>query len=170
MLYYSISGSAEGRVLLARTDRGVRALFLGENDADLEGSLNEAFPGIELRREESHPGPWMQPVIDYLDGGTEMPDLPLDPAGTPFQQKVWDALRAIPAGETRTYGQLAESIGLPGGARAVAGACAGNRIAVLVPCHRAVRGDGGLGGFRWGIDRKRRLLESERHEKQTSLF
>jgi AraC family transcriptional regulator of adaptative response/methylated-DNA-[protein]-cysteine methyltransferase len=170
LLHYAIAATSDGCVLLAGSDKGIRALFLGDDDETLEAALEEAFPGVELRRDKEAVSKWMQPVLDYLESGGDMPDLPLDPEGTPFQCRVWDLLRAIPSGETRTYGELAETLGLPGGARAVGAACAANRIAVLIPCHRAVREDGGLGGYRWGISRKRHLLELERHAQQMSLF
>jgi AraC family transcriptional regulator of adaptative response/methylated-DNA-[protein]-cysteine methyltransferase len=101
-------------------------------------------------------------VLASLRERAPLPSLPLDVQGTPFQRQVWEALRAIPAGERRTYGELAASLGRPSGARAVANACAANPVAIVIPCHRVVRGDGELGGYRWGAERKRALLAAER--------
>jgi len=106
------------------------------------------------------PPPWLQAVVDAVDGDSHV-ELPLDVRGTAFQERVWQALREIPEGETRTYTELAEAMGAADTARAVASACAHNRLAVLVPCHRVLRKDGSISGYRWGIERKRRLLERE---------
>lgn len=158
---YSIVPSSLGWLLVALTERGVCAVAMGDTAAELEAGLRREFPRAVLER-QGDSGAWMEAVVDFVDGATDRLDLPLDLRATAFQQRVWKALREIPAGETRTYGEVAAAIGAPRGARAVAQACASNRVALAIPCHRVVRGDGDPGGYRWGADRKRRLLERER--------
>jgi O-6-methylguanine DNA methyltransferase len=161
-LTYALTDSPLGRVLLASTARGICWLGLGD-DSVLEDELRRDHPGASLRRDDEALGAAIAAVVAYLEGAGPCAELPLDLRGTPFQQKVWGALRAIPYGETRTYGQIAASLGLgPGAARAVGGAGAANPVSLLVPCHRAVGSDGKLHGFRWQIERKRALLELER--------
>lgn len=161
LLFGSGQGSL-GTVFVACTAAGVCAVLLGDDPAALEADLRARFP----RRECAPAGAALAGVIARVVAAIETPSagfaLPLDIQGTAFQQRVWSALRAVPAGTTTDYAALAASIGTPGGARAVAGACAANPIAVAVPCHRVVRGDGGLAGYRWGLDRKRALLRRER--------
>jgi AraC family transcriptional regulator of adaptative response/methylated-DNA-[protein]-cysteine methyltransferase len=160
---YGVAGSPLGHVLLARTARGVCWLGLGDDEAQLEAELRRDRPGATLRRDDQALTTETGAVRAYLAGAGPCAELPLDLRGTPFQRRVWAALRAIPYGETRTYGQIAASLGLgPGSARAVGGAGAANPVSLLVPCHRAVGGDGKLRGFRWQIERKRALLELER--------
>ncbi|MDX6805058.1 bifunctional DNA-binding transcriptional regulator/O6-methylguanine-DNA methyltransferase Ada [Terrihabitans rhizophilus] len=153
-----------GLVLAARTDTGLCAILIGEDAASLEADLRRRFPRADL-----HPGgadfaSLLALVATLVDGGGQDVGLPLDIRGTAFQHRVWQALRAIPPGQTVSYAELAALIGAPGAVRAVAGACAANPLAIAVPCHRVVRSDGGLSGYRWGVDRKRRLLERERGE------
>lgn len=148
-----------GWLLLAATERGICSLQLGDTAAELEALLHREFTkvecdGIALRD-------YITPILAYLEGGHELPTLPLDLRATPFQKEVWQALQRIPCGQTRTYGQVAAAIGRPDAARAVARACAANPVALLIPCHRVVYGDGGLGGYRWGIERKAALLRRE---------
>lgn len=151
-----------GRVLVAATARGLCAVLLGESDQDLESELARRFPRAERRAAGPDFAEILEPVVDLIDRGRQPPDsLPLDLRGTVFQRKVWSALQQIPAGRTLTYGELARQVDLPGGARAVAQACGANPAAVVVPCHRVVAADGGLGGYRWGVERKRVLLEGE---------
>src|SRR5213593_2770614 len=157
-----------GRLLVGATTRGVCAVRLGRSDAALEAELAREYPDAELRRGRdrgagcSPTGPAVNTLLRHLAGDAARLDLPLDVEATEFQQRVWQALRAIPYGETRSYGAVAEAIGHPGAARAVARACAANPVALVIPCHRVVRGDGEPGGYRWGVARKRLLLEQER--------
>ena len=158
-IQYALIVSSLGRVLVARTDRGICAVYPGDSDATLERHLAAEFPRAERRRVVT-PFSEARQVRDALDRGAA--DVPaLDVNGTDFRRRVWAALAQIPAGETRTYGEVARSIGRDGSARAVARACATNNVAVLVPCHRVIREDGGMGGYRWGIQRKQTLLARE---------
>jgi len=161
-LAYSIAPSPLGRLLVAATARGVSAVRLGDSDASLVDSLRAEFPAAALARDDEGVGAWLKAVLQRIQGGPPHADLPLDIRGTAFQQRVWDALRAIPFGEVRSYGQVARAIGRPTASRAVARACATNPVAVIIPCHRVVPGSGGTGGYRWGTERKRELLERER--------
>lgn len=155
--------STFGVVLVAATGRGVCAVLLGDDAAALVAELEDEFPkAAAIRRDDEAVHPWAAPVIDYLDGVHAHPTVPLDVQGTDFQRRVWKALQAIPYGETRSYGEVAEQVGQPQAARAVAQACASNKVALVIPCHRVVRKDGTAGGFRWGTGRKQRLLEQER--------
>src|SRR5438046_2357584 len=155
-----------GRLLVGATSRGVRAVRLGRSDAALEAALAREHPDMELRRDGAPLAPWVNTLLRHLAGREARLDLPLDVEATAFQQRVWQALRALPSGGTRSYGAVAEAIGQPGTARAVARACAANPVALVIPCHRVVRGDGDPGGYRWGVARKRLLLEQERSAAQ----
>ena len=155
-----------GRLLVGATSRGVCAVRLGRSDAALEAALAREHPDMELRRDGAPLAPWVNTLLRHLAGRAARLDLPLDVEATAFQQRVWQALRAIPYGETRSYGAVAEAVGHPGAARAVARACAANPVALVIPCHRVVRGDGDPGGYRWGVARKRLLLEQERSAAQ----
>lgn len=159
---YTTFPSPLGRVLLAATDRGVCAASLGAEEAELVAELAREFPGARLERAETELAPWARAVAAHLEGTEPHPDVPLDLEGTAFQRRVWQALREIPYGETRSYADVAEAIGRPTAARAVARACATNRVALLVPCHRVVPQSGGEGGYRWDPARKRQLLALER--------
>jgi len=161
-LAYAIASSPLGRLMVAATERGVSAVRLGDDDAVLLASLREEFPAAEIHRDQAGVGAWLSAVLQRIEGGAPNPRLPLDIQGTAFQHRVWDALRAIPAGQVRTYGEVAREIGQPRASRAVARACATNPVAVVIPCHRVVPGTGGTGGYRWGADRKRELLEREK--------
>jgi AraC family transcriptional regulator of adaptative response/methylated-DNA-[protein]-cysteine methyltransferase len=161
-LGYAIAPSSLGRLMVAATERGVSAVRLGDTDAELLASLRAEFPAASVSRDEAGVGAWLKAVLQRIQGGPPHPDLPLDIRGTAFQQQVWDALRAIPFGEVRTYGEIARTVGRPRAPRAVARACATNPVAVVIPCHRVVPGRGGTGGYRWGADRKRELLEREK--------
>jgi AraC family transcriptional regulator of adaptative response/methylated-DNA-[protein]-cysteine methyltransferase len=156
---YGSAKTAIGEVLVAYTDRGVCSVTMGDNAQMLERELRELFSDAELRATDPSDARVAE-VAAAVAAGADSP-LPLDLAGTDFQLRVWQALRRIPRGETRSYQQLARSVGQPSATRAVASACARNQVAVLVPCHRVIRGDGDLGGYRWGVDRKRRLLDQE---------
>ena len=137
-------------------------MVLGDHREAVQKELRERFPRA-LWNEDCDHAPLLQAVLENIDAPEINPQLPLDVCGTLFQQKVWDALRAIPAGTTISYGELANQLGHPSGARAVARACAQNPVAVIVPCHRVQRNNGDLGGYRWGIERKQALLERESH-------
>lgn len=158
---YTIGQSSLGRVLVANTTRGICAVLLGDNDSGLVDDLEHRFPRAASIRKAFGAQRLADGVIEFLDGEAHGMELPLDLRGTEFQRSVWTALRQIPRGETTTYSALAARIGRPRAVRAVAGACAANPIAVVIPCHRVVRGDGGLSGYRWGVERKRQLLELE---------
>ena len=127
------------------------------------------FPQAEVCHDDSGFADWVSRVVAFIEAPARGLDLPLDIQGTAFQQRVWKALQGIPPGSTKSYAEIAAQIGKPTAARAVARACASNRIAVVIPCHRAVRSDGGLGGYRWGSERKRRLLEQEATESRKTV-
>lgn len=163
--------TAIGRILVAVTERGIAAVRLGKTDAGLIASLRRDYPKAVLRRDTGRLKPYLAGLRRCLSGSDGAPRLPLDfnvLQATAFQRRVWKALQAIPCGQTRSYRDLARSIGKPTAARAVAGACAANALAIAVPCHRAVRADGNLAGYRWGIARKQRLLELERRHASAS--
>ncbi len=153
---------ALGRLLVAATERGVCMVSLGDCDAFLQAELESEFPEAAIRRDDGVLAEWVGAVLDLADAGTPHAGLPLDIRATAFQWRVWRELQAIPAGETRTYGEIAAALGQPGAARAVGRACATNPVSLVVPCHRAVGGDGKMHGYRWGIERKKALLERER--------
>ncbi len=150
-----------GAILVAQSDKGVCAISLGEDPEALVRELQDRFPKARLTGDD----PQFDALVAYVVGFVEAPqtgfDLPLDIRGTAFQQRVWQALRAIPAGKTLSYAELAQAIGSPAAVRAVAGACAANTLAVAIPCHRIVRTDGALSGYRWGVERKQALLTAE---------
>ncbi len=150
-----------GRVLLARSHRGLAALLLGSRDAEMLEELRGEFPAAKLVRDDAANDAALAAMQALLHGKALPKNLPLDLRGTPFQIRVWQALQAIPHGETRTYAQIAALLGMPKAARAVGSACANNILGLLVPCHRALRTDGGLGGYRWGLDRKQAILDVE---------
>ncbi|HLW64772.1 MAG TPA: methylated-DNA--[protein]-cysteine S-methyltransferase [Gemmataceae bacterium] len=158
---YTFADSASGRLLLAATERGIAAVIFGENDAQLEKWLRSEFGAKSFERDDEGLRKLVAPVLDAVAGKRSPTDLPLDPRGTKFQQQVWKALQKIPAGQTRSYSQIAESIGRPKAVRAVARACATNPISVIVPCHRVIRRDGSLGGYAGGLERKKELLARE---------
>jgi AraC family transcriptional regulator of adaptative response/methylated-DNA-[protein]-cysteine methyltransferase len=159
---FAVAPSPAGRLLVAATERGVCAVKLGDRDAELEAELRREFPRASIEPAEDAMTPWIDAVVRRVEGSAETPPPPLDLGGTAFQRLVWQALTEIPPGATVTYGELAARLGRPTAARAVARACATNPVAVVVPCHRVVAADGGLGGYRWGTERKRRLLAGER--------
>jgi AraC family transcriptional regulator, regulatory protein of adaptative response / methylated-DNA-[protein]-cysteine methyltransferase len=159
---YAIADSPLGRMLVAATDRGICTIQFGNSDGELLAGLKREFPFATRRADESGLQTWTNALLKQMDHKTTSPSLPLDIRATAFQRRVWKYLQSIPFGATRSYRQVARDIGKPTAARAVARACATNPVAVAIPCHRVVRGDGGLGGYRWGIERKRSLLEIER--------
>ena len=159
---YTVTDCPLGRLLVAATERGVSALYFGDDDATLEAELGREYPAATIRRDDAALGAWLAPVLAHLEGAEPHLDLPTDVRATAFQRQVWEALRRIPYGAIRTYAEVAEAIGRPQASRAVARACATNPVSVIVPCHRVVRADGGLAGYRWGLARKRALLARER--------
>ena len=158
---YTISECSLGRVLVAATDRGICAIHLGDDANSLESGLAMEYPNAQLERVDGPLQEWVDGVLARIDGHPTGQALPLDVRATAFQRRVWQHLTTIPRGETRTYGQVTQDLGEPKSARAVARACAANPVALVVPCHRVVRQDGGLGGYRWGLERKAALLERE---------
>lgn len=157
---YAIVPSPLGLVLAGVTQAGVCAVMVDDSEAALTADLRAEFPNAALTADPSVADIARQ-VVAYAAGTAALPDVQLDLQGTDFQRRVWRALSAIPRGATATYAEVARRIGEPTATRAVAGACASNHVAVLVPCHRVVRSDGGLGGYKWGVERKRRLIEGE---------
>ena len=156
-----------GRLLVAATERGVCRVALGDTAAALEADLLAEFPAARVVQDKSGKlHGWITSILAYIDGREPDLDLPLDIRATAFQRRVWQELQKIPFGQTRTYAEIAKRIGQPTAARAVARACATNPAALVIPCHRVVREDGDLGGYRWGVDRKRSLLEKESAETQ----
>jgi AraC family transcriptional regulator of adaptative response/methylated-DNA-[protein]-cysteine methyltransferase len=162
---FATAESSLGWVLVAETDRGLCAIQMGDSREGLVAGLVGRFPKAELSGDDPDFADRVRRVVALVEAPGGSLDLPLDVRGTAFQRQVWDALRAIPAGSTATYTEVARMIGRPSAVRAVAGACASNELAVVIPCHRVIRGDGGLGGYRWGIERKRALLEGEAEER-----
>jgi AraC family transcriptional regulator of adaptative response/methylated-DNA-[protein]-cysteine methyltransferase len=158
---YAIANSVLGRMLVAATERGVCAVQFGQSDEALLSGLRKEYSAARIERGDGKLLKSVNRVLDAI-GGASQPDISVDMRCTAFQRQVWEALRRIPAGETRSYGQVAKEIGEPKAVRAVARACATNPVAVVIPCHRVIRGDGELGGYRWGVERKRKLLEKER--------
>jgi len=151
-----------GYALVAATARGICMTALGDNPATLEAELEERFPSAELRPDDGALADWAERIVRFITAPGRQPDLPLDIRGTAFQARVWRALQKVPPGSTATYTEIAEALGQPNAVRAVARACASNKLALLVPCHRIVRSDGDLAGYRWGLERKRALLARER--------
>lgn len=159
---FTINDTSFGKLLVAGTQRGICSVKLGDSDATLERALRGEYEAAEVRRDDSKLAHAVHAIVRHIEDGTPLEELPLDLQGTAFTRKVWRALAAISYGQTRTYGEVASSIGRPTAARAVARACASNRVALLIPCHRAVPSAGGTGGYRWGAARKKALLERER--------
>jgi AraC family transcriptional regulator of adaptative response/methylated-DNA-[protein]-cysteine methyltransferase len=159
---YTLQDTAAAKVLVARTEKGVCALYLGEDEATLIQSLKQEYPNAQLARSEEGLRGAVDAIKDYFEGRDFNPRVPLDIHRTAFQWKVMEAIQKIPAGSVKTYSQLAESIGKPRAIRAVASACARNPVSIIVPCHRVLRKNGDLGGYRWGLPLKRRLLDLER--------
>ena len=140
----------------------ISAISLGDRDSRLAAELRKEYPNAEIRRGASEPSRWVRAIVRHLAGSQPRLDLPTDVVATAFQRRVWEALRSIPYGKTLTYSEVARSIGQPTATRAVARACATNPTSIVVPCHRVIRSDGSLGGYRWGLQRKKLLLEQER--------
>jgi AraC family transcriptional regulator of adaptative response/methylated-DNA-[protein]-cysteine methyltransferase len=158
---YAFARSSLGEVLVAATRQGVCFVALGETRGKLIAELKADFPAARLGEDARRLGRWLDEVLRRIDGVPPAQALPLDIRATAFQRRVWQALTEIPRGETRTYAELAAALGAPRAQRAVGRACATNPVSILVPCHRAVREDGGLGGYRWGLKRKQAILRNE---------
>ncbi len=162
---YALTPTPLGRLLVAATGRGLCAVTLGDTDAELEAALASEFPHAARIRDDGALAQSVAALVRHLAGEQPHLDLPLDVQATAWQRRVWQALGAIPSGETRSYAQIAAAVGSPQSARAVARACAANPVALVVPCHRVVRGDRSLSGYRWGIGRKQALLEREKTQQ-----
>jgi len=160
-LLYAFTDSTLGRLMVAATERGVSMVALGDDDRRLLRDLQAEYPAALLRRDDERLLPWVKKVLARIEDPASRVELPLDLRATAFQRRVWEALRAIPSGETRSYAEVARSLGRPRAARAVARACATNPAAIVIPCHRVVGSDGRAGGYRWGRERKRALLQRE---------
>jgi len=160
---YTIAKSTLGDVLVAATERGVSAVYLGDAGTRLATELRDEYPRAEIVAEKGAFSDWVEEIVSRVEGGAPRRELPLDLQATAFQRRVWQELQKIPRGRTRTYAQVAKAVGKPGAIRAVARACATNPVSVVVPCHRVVRSDGNLAGYRWGISRKQTLLNRERN-------
>jgi AraC family transcriptional regulator, regulatory protein of adaptative response / methylated-DNA-[protein]-cysteine methyltransferase len=158
---YTIAACDLGQILVAATGRGLCAVRLGDSAAELEATLRAEFPEAEINHDSHALGEYVEAILRHLAGQQTSLELPLDVRATAFQRRVWEELRRIPFGSTRSYRQVAESLGQPTAVRAVAGACAANPIALVTPCHRVVREDGSLSGYRWGTERKAKLLAQE---------
>lgn len=159
---YAIAPYSGGKALLAVTDKGVCSVKMGDKEDLLLRELEGEFPKSELTAAGDDLHDWMDNLLRRLEGQVDLPDLPIDVQATSFQRRVYQELKRIPAGETRTYSQIAKKLGNESGRRAVARACATNNVAVLIPCHRVVRTDGAMGGYRWGLERKEDLLKKEK--------
>lgn len=156
-----------GRLLVAATGRGISAVYLGNTDERLAVELEREFPRARIRRDRAGFERWVSAIVDHLEGRQPQLDLPLDVRATAFQRRVWEELRRIPYGTTRSYSEIARAIGRPRAVRAVARACATNPASIVIPCHRAVREDGTLAGYRWGVGRKRALVAKEKAAADT---
>ncbi len=158
---YTVANTSLGKVLVAATQRGVSAVYLGENEKDLVQELRKEYAKAEIVRAGEENEGWLKEIVRRVEGNTPRVELPLDVQATAFQRRVWQELQKIPRGTTRTYTQVAKSLGKPRSVRAVARACATNPISIAVPCHRVIRSDGSLAGYRWGLSRKEKLLKRE---------
>jgi AraC family transcriptional regulator of adaptative response/methylated-DNA-[protein]-cysteine methyltransferase len=166
VINFAFVRSRMGLLMVAATAKGLVFVQFGESKEALKQALSEEFRAATLSEDRGELQTWSDAIKQYIDGTTSYIDVPINMQGTKFQENVWQHLRQIPPGETRTYTQVAEALGCPKAVRAVANACASNRIALAIPCHRVVRQDGGLGGYRWGLERKEALLKSENKEKR----
>ena len=159
---YTVAKSPLGKVLVAATERGVSAVYLGDAEGALITELRKEYPRAEIAPARDSYQKWVREIVQRIEGKGPRLDLPLDLQATAFQRRVWQELQRIPRGRTRTYSQVARSLGQPKAVRAVARACASNPASIVVPCHRVIREDGTLGGYRWGLSRKEQLLKKER--------
>jgi AraC family transcriptional regulator of adaptative response/methylated-DNA-[protein]-cysteine methyltransferase len=161
-IHYTITGCSLGRLLVAATEKGVCSVRIGDSDAALDADLLSEYPAAEVNRDDEFLSNLVEQLLRHIEGQQPHLDLPIDVQATAFQWSVWEKLRAIPYGSTRSYSDIARAMGRPTATRAVARACATNPVALVIPCHRVVREDRSLGGYRWGLERKRALLERER--------
>jgi AraC family transcriptional regulator of adaptative response/methylated-DNA-[protein]-cysteine methyltransferase len=159
---YSIAKSSLGKVLVAATERGISAVYLGDAEAKLVDELRDEYPKAEIAAAGDSFQKWVKEIVQRVEGNPPRLELPLDLQATAFQRRVWQELQRIPRGSTRTYTEVARALGNPKSVRAVARACATNPVSIVVPCHRVIRGDGSLAGYRWGLSRKEQLLAQER--------
>ena len=166
---FTVADSPLGRLLLAATTRGVCRVMIGDSDRELEKDLRVEYPNATVRRNDRILSAQVRSLLDHLRGTSPHVELPLDVRATAFQWRVWCHLQAIPYGETRTYSEVAAAIGKPTATRAVARACATNPVALLIPCHRVVGTDGSLRGYRWGVERKQRLIADERKRAPSTV-
>ena len=158
---YSVAASSLGKVLVAGTERGISAVYLGDDERTLVGALEKEYPRADIARSSASNEIWLKEILSRVEGHAPSKELPLDVQATAFQRRVWQELQKIPPGATRTYTQVARALGRPNAVRAVARACATNPTSIVVPCHRVIRTDGELAGYRWGLQRKQKLLERE---------
>ena len=158
---FSVGASSLGKVLVAGTERGISAVYLGDDERSLVSALQKEYPRAEIERTAASDETWLKEILSRVEGHAPSKELPLDVQATAFQRRVWQELQKIPLGATRTYTQVARSLGKPNSVRAVARACATNPTSIVVPCHRVIRTDGELAGYRWGLQRKQKLLERE---------
>lgn len=159
---YAISKTSLGKILVAATERGISAVYLGDAEAKLVEELREEYPQAEIFAAGDSFAKWVKEIVQRVEGNPPRLELPLDLQATAFQRRVWQELQRIPRGSTRTYTQVARALGSPKAVRAVARACATNPVSIVVPCHRVIREDGSLAGYRWGLSRKEQLLAQER--------
>ena len=162
---YSLTKSSLGKILVAATDRGVSAVYLGDTEPKLVDELRNEYPNAEISPARDGFDRWVKEIVQRVEGNPPRLELPLDLQATAFQRRVWQELQNIPRGTTRTYSQVASALGRPKAVRAVARACATNPVSIVVPCHRVIREDGSLAGYRWGLARKQQLLAQERGEQ-----
>lgn len=162
LINYAIVKCSLGELLVAATEKGVCSVTLGDSESVLENDLKKEFPQAQIRRDDNNLSLATKAIVDHLEGTTPHIDLPLDIQATSFQRQVWEQLRAIPCGKTSSYSEVARAIGRDKAVRAVASACASNPVALVIPCHRVIREDRSLGGYRWGLARKKKLLAEEK--------
>ena len=160
-IVYTIADCHLGRLLVAATGRGICAVSIGDSDEELETALRREYPAAEIHRDGDGLSEWVNAILAHLRGDQPHLDLPLDVQATAFQWRVWQELRKITYGQTRSYSEIARAIGKPKAVRAVARACATNPVPLIIPCHRVIRSDGSLGGYGLGLERKRALLAQE---------
>ena len=161
---YTTGHCSFGALLLATSEEGIVAILLGDEDPSMVADLQHRFPRATLEEDRVGLADDLKTLLEYVEHpmGKLVLQRPLVPRGSPFQQKVWTALAKVPAGQTISYSELAQSVGNPKAVRAVAGACAANPLAMVVPCHRVLRSDGGISGYRWGVERKKKLIALDR--------
>jgi AraC family transcriptional regulator of adaptative response/methylated-DNA-[protein]-cysteine methyltransferase len=158
---YAVVDSSLGRLLVAATQKGICSIAMGTSDQAVERALTDEYPAANVARDDEALANWTKAIVAHVEGRRPRIDLPLDIRATAFQWQVWKALTEIPRGQTRTYAAVARAIGQPGAARAVGHACATNPVAIVIPCHRVVPASGGVGNYRWGPERKKKLIEKE---------